>query len=74
MDVNIYHWVVFNIAIFILLGLDLWHFYIKPHSISFKEALLTSIGWILLALLFNLWIYFAYGLDPALQFLAGYLL
>jgi len=74
MAVGLSHWIIFNFSILFLLGLDLWYFYIKPHSISVKEALLTSLGWISLALLFNVWIYIEYGTDPAIQFLAGYLL
>lgn len=74
MNVGLHHWIIFNVSILFLLGIDLWRFYVKPHSIQLKEALLTSLGWILLALFFNLWIYYAYGFDPAIQFLAGFLL
>ncbi len=74
MDVNLFHWIFFNGAIFLLLALDLWRFYQNPHAIQLKEALFTSAGWISLALLFNLWIYLFYGAEPAIQFLAGYLL
>ncbi len=74
MDVSLYHWIIFNVSILILLGLDLWHFYLKPHSISIKEAVYTSAGWILIAFFFNIWIYMYYGSEPALQFLASYLL
>ncbi|CUI16162.1 TerC family membrane protein [Candidatus Protochlamydia naegleriophila] len=69
-----YHWLVFNSIILILLGLDLWHFYYKPHSIKFKEAILTSIAWIALAFLFNGWLYYQFGSQTALNFLTGYLL
>lgn len=74
MPVETFHWVAFNLAILILLGLDFWRFYANPHPTSLKEALLTSVGWILLAFLFNIWIYYAFGFDPALKFLTGYLL
>lgn len=69
-----YHWIVFNGIILILLGLDLWHFYYKPHSIKFKEAIFTSIAWIVLAFLFNSWLYYQFGSETALNFLTGYLL
>ncbi|WP_079989435.1 TerC/Alx family metal homeostasis membrane protein [Candidatus Protochlamydia phocaeensis] len=74
MIVETWHWIGFNFVIFLILGFDLWHAYVKPHAISFKEALLTSAAWIALALLFNVWLYFAFGPDPALTFLTGYLL
>ncbi|MCE2983324.1 MAG: TerC family protein [Parachlamydia sp.] len=72
--VDLFHWVIFNAVIFCLLGFDLWLFYRNPHSIKFKEAIITSIGWIFLALCFNVWLYFSFGSDPALKFLTGYLL
>lgn len=74
MPVELFHWVAYNLTIFVLLGLDLWRFYVNPHPIGLKEAIWTTLGWISLALLFNIWIYFSFGIDPALKFLTGYLL
>jgi tellurite resistance protein TerC len=73
MDVTLYHWIGFTLLITILLGMDLIRFYRDPHPIGIKEALLTSFGWIFLALLFNGWIYLTFGIGPALDFLTGYL-
>ena len=73
MTVTLYHWISFNLLILVLLGIDLWRSYRNPHSISVKEALWTSFGWISLALFFNGWIYFTFGPGPALDFLTGYL-
>jgi tellurite resistance protein TerC len=73
MNVTLYHWVIFNLLILVLLGIDLWRSYRNPHAIGVKEALWASAGWISLALLFNGWIYFAFGAGPALDFLTGYL-
>lgn len=74
MTVTLYHWIGFNLIILILLGIDLWHAYRHPHPIAIKEALLTSSGWIALALLFNGWIYWDFGSQPALEFFTGYLM
>ncbi|MFI5343431.1 MAG: TerC/Alx family metal homeostasis membrane protein [Chlamydiales bacterium] len=74
MPVETFHWVAFNLTILILLGLDFWRFYANPHPIGLKEALWTTLGWVSLAFLFNIWIYYAFGLDPALKFLTGYVL
>lgn len=71
--VTLYHWIGFNTFILALLGFDLWRFYRYPHSISIREALLASCGWISLAIVFNIWIYFSFGSEPALAFLTGYL-
>lgn len=73
-SVSLYHWLYFNLLIFILLGIDLWRSYRNPHPIELKEALITSCGWISLAFIFNGWIYFTFGSGPALDFLTGYLL
>lgn len=74
MPVTLYHWIGFNLIILLLLGIDLWRFFRHPHPIGMKEALLTSAAWISLAFAFNMWIYFAFGPQPALNFLTGYLL
>ncbi|MCD2456702.1 hypothetical protein LRN53_15040, partial [Staphylococcus aureus] len=52
-----------------------------PHKVTFKEALYWSIGWVALALLFNLGLWWwvsgqagaAEGQRVALEFLTGYL-
>lgn len=74
MPVTIYHWIGFNIFILSILVIDLWHFIRHPHPVGIKEALFTSAGWIFLALIFNAWIYFSFGGQPALDFFTGYLL
>lgn len=74
MEVTFAHWFWFNVGILLLLWIDLWHFNRRPHHIEIKEALLLSSGWILIAFLFNIWIYYRFGQEPALNFLTGYLL
>jgi len=81
-------WVAFIIFILLLLALDLGVFHRKAHVISLKEALRLSGVWIGVALLFNVFIYFAYeyhwfeldipedepdGRTAAILFLAGYM-
>lgn len=61
-------WAAFIIFILFLLVLDLGVFHRKAHVITLKEALTWSGVWIGLALVFNVFIYFAYqyhwfGLD-----------
>lgn len=83
-------WIGFLILIFILLALDLGVFHRKAHVIKAKEALLWTIFWIFLALLFNIFIYYAYehhwldiglgknhltnGSDAALKYFTGYII
>ncbi len=74
MTTPIAYWIIFNLLIAIVLGIDLVRSYRSPHAMSVKEALLASAGWIGLALLFNGWIYWRFGSEPALAFFTGYLL
>lgn len=67
-------WVVFNVGILLFLVLDLAIIHRKARKISMKEALLWSGFWIGISLLFNVGIYFTMGYEPAINFLAGYLL
>lgn len=67
-------WVIFNLFILAMLVLDLKVFHRKPHAIKMKEALGWSAFWIILALLFNVGIYFVLGPQTGLEFLTGYLI
>lgn len=71
---NLYPWIFFNLFIVFMLAIDLLVFHKKAHLITIKEAIGWTIFWILLALTFNLYIYFEKGNEPALQFLTGYLI
>jgi len=66
-------WGGFIAAILGLLALDLGVFHRSAHAVSFKEALTWCCIWVGLALLFNLGIWHFQGAEPALEFLAGYL-
>lgn len=67
-------WLVFNLFVLGMLALDLGVFHKKAHEIKFKEAVAWTGVWIVLALAFNGWIYYAKGSEKALQFLTGYLI
>ncbi len=73
---------IFLIFVFIMLALDLGVFNKKAHVVSFKEATVWSIVWVVLALVFN-FIFYQYasgkfgadiGQRLALEFLTGYVL
>lgn len=67
-------WILFNVFVLIMLALDLGVFHKKDKPVTFKEALTWSGVWITLALIFNGWIYYSMGQQPALEFLTGYLI
>ncbi len=74
MTERILPWVLFNIFVILMLALDLGVFHRKDHVIKIKEAILWSIVWTVLAVLFGLVVYFYRGYDAALEYLAGYLI
>jgi tellurite resistance protein TerC len=68
------NWIIFNLIVLSILALDLFVFHKKARVVAFQEALTWSGIWIALALVFNVYIYFAMGKEPALNFLTGYLI
>ncbi len=67
-------WSVFGVVIVFMMILDLGVFRRKAHEVKMKEALTWSAIWISLAFCFNAVVYFRMGHQPALEFLAGYLI
>ena len=72
----------FLLFVFLMLALDLGVFNRKAHVVSFKEATVWSIVWVILALVFN-FIFYQYSLSNfgaetagqvALEFLTGYVI
>jgi tellurite resistance protein TerC len=57
-----------------MLALDLGVFHKENHEIKLKEALMWTMFWVSLALIFNIGIYHFMGSEKALQFLTGYLI
>lgn len=66
-------WVGFNAFVIVMLILDLGVFHKKAHEIKVKEAILWSIFWVVLSLLFNAGIYFYAGYNMALLFFTAYI-
>lgn len=56
----IWMWIGFIALVLVLLSLDLGVFHRKAHAVSIKEALIWSAVWIATAILFNVFVYFAY--------------
>lgn len=67
-------WAGFIVFIILMLLLDLVVFNRKKHEIKMKEALLFSLFWISLAIIFNLGVWRYLGQEKALEFLAAYLI
>jgi tellurite resistance protein TerC len=67
-------WIVWGVAVVVMLALDLGIVNRKAHEVKVREALIWSAIWIIAALAFNVFVYLELGRDMALNFLTGYLL
>jgi tellurite resistance protein TerC len=74
MDDSAILWIGFNVFVLAMLALDLGVFHRKTHQVSVKEALTWTAVWIGLAMLFNVFIYYYFNDELALEFLTGYLI
>lgn len=72
MTPELWAWVGFGLFVVAMLALDLGVFHRKSHEVSMREALAWSGVWITLALIFNAGVLLLRGKDPAMEFLAGY--
>lgn len=67
-------WIGFNVFVLLMLVLDLGVFHRKSKIISIKEALVWTGIWVILALLFDVFVYYYYGPEKAFEYLTGYLI
>jgi len=67
-------WGVFIVLVLAMLVLDLGVVHRKEHRVGLREAVLWSVVWTVIALLFNAWIYLRFGRQPGLEFLTGYII
>jgi tellurite resistance protein TerC len=74
MTENLLLWIGFSVFVLIMLFLDLCVFHKKSHEVKIKEAILWSIIWISLALIFNYCVYLWFGEQKALEFLTAYII
>lgn len=71
---HLWSWAGFTLLILFLLILDLGVFHRKAREISVRSALWWTAFWIMLAFLFNGFIYYTYGQDKAFEFFTGYMI
>ncbi|HXG33270.1 MAG TPA: TerC family protein [Bryobacteraceae bacterium] len=67
-------WVGFTLFVLAMLALDLGVFHRRAHEVRMGEAVIWTLVWIILALLFNVGVYFWFGAERALEFLTGYII
>ena len=73
LELTVMHWVVFCVAVAVLLTLDLTVFHRHSHEPTLRESAWWTLFWCGLALSFNGLIWYAFDRDHALQFLNGYI-
>jgi len=82
MSEPLHWWIIFNVFVLAMLALDLGVFHRHAHTIRLKEAVAWSIIWVVVALLFNVGLYWFWpdgqgGYTPAqagLAFFTGYVI
>jgi tellurite resistance protein TerC len=67
-------WIGFTLFVLAMLGLDLGVFHRRAHAVGIREAILWTLAWISLALLFNVGVYLWFGPERGLEFLTGYVI
>jgi tellurite resistance protein TerC len=67
-------WAGFVGLILVFLALDLFVFHRKAHAVSMREALVWSVVWVILAMLFAGFVYLEFGGTRAVEFVTGYLI
>ena len=74
MNVSLTEWVIFFVIVAVLLFVDLFVLHRKDERVSVKSALIQSVGWISIALLFGLWVFVQHGSDAAVSYYAAYVI
>jgi tellurite resistance protein TerC len=67
-------WIGFNLFVLVLLALDLGVLHRKGKEVGIREALLLSLGYFILALIFGTGVYHFLGANAGVEFFTGYLL
>ena len=74
MQTSLWLWVGFNVFVLALLAVDLGLLHKKQREIKVSEALWLSLGYFLLALVFNAGVFYVRGEQAGYEFLTGYLI
>ncbi len=69
-----YLWLGFNAFVVAMLALDLGVFHRQSKSVTVKEALVWTTVWVMLAFVFNVFVYYWFGEQKAFEFFTGYLI
>lgn len=73
-EITTLHWASFVTCLLVFLALDVGVFHRKAHVVKFREALLWTTLWFVMALGFALWLRSYMGGKQAMEFFTGYIL
>lgn len=65
-------WAAFLVGVLLMLALDLGVFNRETHRVTVREALTWSVVWVSLSLAFNVFVWWKFGRDPALEWFSAY--
>ena len=68
------HWAAFIVCILVFLALDLGVFHRRSHVVQFKESLIWTCVWFVVAMLFAAGLGYWRGQEDATEFITGYLI
>lgn len=74
MSESVILWSAFNLFVLGMLALDLGVFHKKSHEVTVREALIWTAVWMSLAMVFNLFVYFYFGKEKAIEYFTGYII
>lgn len=74
MEASLSLWVGFTLFVLLLLAFDLGVLHKERREIGVAEALKLSLGYVVLALIFNAGVVWYFGSDKGLEFLTGYVI
>ena len=67
-------WIAFNAFVLAMLAADLFLFHREPHEVRTREAVIWSVVWVIVALLFGAGVYAFAGREAGMEYLAGYVI
>jgi tellurite resistance protein TerC len=73
-DVTIWGWAAVVGVILAALALDLFVFHRDPHAVTVREAVVSTVAWVVLGLVFGLVVWRVGGGEAAGEYYAGYLI
>ncbi len=68
------HWIEFNLFVLLAVALDLGVFHRAPHKVRAREAVIWSLVWVGVSVLFGIGVLHWYGGQRALEFFTGYII